>query len=67
MREEWLDRPALRGREDGQGEMESEACPDHLDLKESPDCRDFLVWWEPRVTADTREMLVTRETKDPGE
>ena len=62
-----MDRPALRGREVGQGETESEDCLDHLDLKESPDCRDFLVWWEPRVTADTREMLDTRETKDPEE
>lgn len=62
-----MDRPALRGREVGQEEMGREDCLDHLDLKESPDCRDFLVWWEPRVTADIREMLVTRETKDPGE
>ena len=62
-----MDRPALRGREDGQGEMGSEACPDHLDLRESPDCRDFLVWWEPRETGDTRETLAKRAMMDPEE
>ena len=67
MREVWWDPQALREREDDLEEMGREACLDLLVPRASLDCRDFLVWWEPRVTADTREMLVIRETKDPGE
>jgi len=62
-----LDLQALRGREAVLGEMESEDCPDLPDLKENLDFRAFLVWWEPKETEATREMLVTKEMRDPEE
>ena len=67
MLEVWLDLQALRGREAVLGEMESEDCLDLPDLKESLDFRAFLDWWEPKETEATREMLVTKEMRDPGE
>ena len=62
-----MDLQALRGREAVLGEMESEDYQDLPDLKESLDFRAFLDWWEPRETEATREMLVTKEMRDPGE
>jgi len=62
-----LDLRALREREAGLAEMESEDCPDLQDLRESLDFRAFLVWWEPKETEGTREMLVTKEMRDPEE
>ena len=62
-----MDPRVLREREGDLGETEREVFLDLQDPRENLVYRDFLVWWEPRVTVDTREMLVTRETKDPGE
>lgn len=67
VREEWLDLPALRGREADLVEMGREACRDRLDQRVSLDSRDFLVWWEPKGTVGTREILARRAMRDPEE
>ena len=67
MREVWWDPQALREREDDLEEMGREACLDLLVPRASLDCRDFLVWWEPRETGDTRETLGKRAMMDPEE
>jgi hypothetical protein len=65
VREGWLDPPALLGREGDLEEMEREDCRDHLGQRASLDYRDFLVWWEPKGTGDTREILAKRAMRDP--
>ena len=67
VREVWLDPPASREREADLVEMGREACRDRLDPRVSPDYRDFLVWWEPKGTVDTRGILAKRAMRDPEE
>ena len=67
MREVWWDPQALREREDDLEEMGREACLDLLVPRASLDCRDFLVWWEPKGTVDTRGILAKRAMRDPEE
>lgn len=45
--------------------MEREVCLVLLVQRVSLDYRDFLVWWEPKGTGDTREILAKREMRDP--
>ena len=65
VREGWLDPPALRGREADLEETGREDCQDHPDQRVSLDYRDFLVWWEPKGTGGTREILARRAMRDP--
>lgn len=58
---------ALRAREADLEEMGREACLDQMVPRESLDYRDFLVWWEPKETGVTREMLAKRVMMDPEE
>lgn len=67
VQEVWLDPRVLREREADLEEMEREACLDLQDPRESLVYRDFLAWWEPKETEDTREMQVTREMREPVE
>ena len=60
-----MDLQASREREADLDEMGREACQDLLVPKVSRDCRDCLVWWEPRGTGVTRETRARKEMKDP--
>ena len=63
--EVWLDPQALPEKEADLGETGREVCLVRLAQRVSLDYRDCLVWWEPKGTGDTREILVRRVMKDP--